>query len=64
MEPISRVPNVIAGAATLPGRALPSVSIDLAVIRWTAASGNPRKRTQYPMALTGPEFGSPGSLDR
>ena len=58
------VTNGIARAAALPGRAWPDVLFVPAVIWWTAASGNPRKRTQDVMALTGSEFGLRGSLDR
>ena len=61
---IPGVTKVITCAATLPGRTLPSVWIALVVFRWTAASGNPRKRTQSFMALIGSELGLPGALDR
>ena len=64
MESISRAKHGIAGGAALPGRTLRSVWIALVVFRWTAASGNPRKRTQSFMALIGSELGLPGALDR
>ena len=43
---------------------MPPVVVVLAVIRWTAASGNPRKMAQSLMALIGSEFSRRGSLDR